>query len=200
MTVPAPHPASRRICLFGGTFDPIHKAHLRIASEAVSAHHLDRILFIPAARPPHKQQSQVAPFEHRFRMVELACQGWPLFEASRLEAREETNYSIDTVEHLRRQLSPSDVLLFLIGSDAFDEIETWHRWQDLVRQVDFIVVSRPGAEFRLPAGARVERLEGLSLNISSTDIRERLARGQPTPELPAAVRAYIDQHHLYGAP
>jgi nicotinate-nucleotide adenylyltransferase len=186
--------------LFGGTFDPIHNAHLRIASEAVSAHHLDRVLFIPAARPPHKQQSQVAPFEHRFRMVELACQGWPLFEASRLEAGEEINYSIDTVEHLRRQVQSSDVLLFLIGSDAFDEIEAWHRWQDLVRQVDFIVVSRPGTEFRVPPGARVERLEGLSLNISSTDIRERLAQGKPTPELPTVVRAYIDRHHLYGAP
>jgi nicotinate-nucleotide adenylyltransferase len=173
---------------------------LRIADEAVRAHHLDRVLFVPAAHPPHKLHSQIAPFEDRFRMVELACQGWPLFEASRLEEGEGSNYSIDTIELLKPSLSVSDKLLFLIGSDAFDEIETWHRWQDLVREVDFIVVSRPGAEFRIAPGARIERLEGLALNVSSTDVRERLARSEPTPELPRAVRAYIDRFHLYGAP
>lgn len=200
MTAPSAGPALRRICLFGGTFDPIHKAHLRIADEAVRAYHLDRVLFVPAAHPPHKLHSQIAPFEDRFRMVELACQSWPLFEASRLEESEGSNYSIDTVEQLKPSLRPGDTLLFLIGSDAFDEIETWHRWQDLIREVDFIVVSRPGADFRTPAGARVKRLEGLALDVSSTDVRDRLARREPTPELPPAVRAYIDQRHLYGAP
>jgi nicotinate-nucleotide adenylyltransferase len=197
---PPASPVTRRICLFGGTFDPIHNAHLRIAAEAVSTHHLDRVLFVPAAHPPHKFNADVASFEDRFRMVELACQGWPLFEASRLEEGEGVNYSIDTVERLKPTLRANDVLLFLIGSDAFDEIQTWHRWQDLVREVEFIVVSRPGAEFHVPSGARVHRLEGLALTVSSTDIRDRIARGEPTPELPPAVRAYINRRHLYGAP
>lgn len=185
------------VCVFGGTFDPIHNAHLQIASEAVAAFHLDRVLFVPAANPPHKQASQMTPFEHRFRMVELACEGRRMFEPSRLEEGEGASYSIDTIEHLKPSLKSADTLYFLIGSDAFDEIESWHRWQDLVREVQFIVVSRPGARFRIPPDARVHRLDGLALHISSTDIRERLARHEATPEVPASVRAYIDAHRLY---
>jgi nicotinate-nucleotide adenylyltransferase len=192
-------PQSRqRICVFGGTFDPIHNAHLQIASEAVSEFHLDRVLFVPAANPPHKQASQMTPFEDRFRMVELACEGRAIFEPSRLEAGKGTSYSIDTIERLKPALEPGAQLFFLIGSDAFDEIETWHRWQDLVREVEFIVVSRPGAHFRTPPRARVHTLEGLALQVSSTDIRDRLARGESTPELPGPVRAYIERRHLYG--
>jgi nicotinate-nucleotide adenylyltransferase len=132
-------------------------------------------------------------------MVELACEGRPLLEPSRLEEGEGASYSIDTIERLKPSLASGDTLYFLIGSDAFDEIESWHRWQDLVREVEFIVVSRPGAHFRIPHRARVHTLEGLALQVSSTDVRERLARHQPTPELPAAVRAYIDTHCLYSA-
>jgi nicotinate-nucleotide adenylyltransferase len=183
--------------VFGGTFDPIHNAHLQIASEAAAAFHLDRVLFVPAANPPHKQASQMTPFEHRYRMVELACEGHPIFEPSRLEEGIGTSYSIDTIERLKPSLKPGDTLYFLIGSDAFDEIESWHRWRDLVQKVDFIVVSRPGAHFRVPQGARVHTLDGLALQVSSTDVRERLARHLPTPELPSAVRAYIDAHCLY---
>lgn len=191
--------SGRRICLFGGTFDPIHNAHLHIAGETARHFRLDRVLFVPAANPPHKQSFQVTPFEHRFHMVELACKGYPNFEASRLEEGEGASYSIDTVEKLKPSLQHGDALFFLIGSDAFDEIETWHRWRDLVREVDFIVVSRPGNEFRVPPDARVHRLDGLALPVSSTGIRDRLSRGEPTPELPAPVRTYIDEHHLYGA-
>jgi nicotinate-nucleotide adenylyltransferase len=187
------------VCVFGGTFDPIHNAHLQIASEAAAAFHLDRVLFVPAANPPHKQASQMTPFEHRFRMVELACEGQAMFEPSRLEEGEGASYSIDTIERLKPSLRPGDTLYFLIGSDAFDEIESWYRWQDLVREVDFIVVSRPGTRFRIAPRARVHRLDGLALQISSTDIRERLARHEAIPELPPAVRAYIDAHGLYSA-
>jgi nicotinate-nucleotide adenylyltransferase len=191
--------SAQRVCVFGGTFDPIHNAHLQIASEAVSEFALNRVIFVPAANPPHKQASQMTPFEDRFQMVELACEGRSSFEPSRLEEGEGTSYSIDTIDRLKPALEPGDKLFFLIGSDAFDEIESWHRWQDLVREVEFIVVSRPGAEFRIPTGACVHRLDGLALQVSSTDIRDRLARGEPTPELPAAVRTYIDNHGLYEA-
>ena len=96
-------------------------------------------------------------------------------------------------------IGPDDKLYFLIGSDAFEEIETWHRWQDLVRLVDFIVVTRQGYQDKTPSGARIHRVDGLDLPVSSSDIRARLAAGQTTPELPASVRHYIDSHRLYEA-
>jgi nicotinate-nucleotide adenylyltransferase len=187
----------QRICLFGGTFDPIHNAHVRIAKEATAGFNLDRVLFVPAGRPPHKELSQIAPYEHRYRMVELVCKGVPKWEASRLEEGNQASYSINTVERLRTTLAPTDRLFFLIGSDAFDEIKTWHRWQELVRTVEFIVVSRPGATVRVLPGARVHTLNQLALPVSSTSIRDRLIKGEPTPELPDVVRQYIDAHHLY---
>jgi nicotinate-nucleotide adenylyltransferase len=191
--------APQRICLFGGTFDPIHKAHIRIAKEARHRFQLTRMLLIPAANPPHKTASQLTPYEDRFAMVVLACKGASGLEASRLEQGEGHNYSIDTVERILPNLKQDDKLFFLIGSDAFEEIETWHRWTDLVRLVDFIVVTRQGYSDKVPPGARIHRIDGIDLPVSSSDIRARLAAGQTTPELPTAVRQYIDTHHLYGA-
>lgn len=189
-----------RTCLFGGTFDPIHKAHVRIGQEALSAFRLDRVVFVPAGNPPHKDPASLAPFEDRLRMVELACKGNPRFEVSRMEAGTERSYTVDTVARFAKCLRPGDRLFFLIGSDAFDEIETWHEWQELVRLTEFIVVARPGHECRTPPGTLVHRLDGLALPVSSSGIRNRLATGGPTPELSQAVRRYIDANGLYGAP
>lgn len=187
-----------RICLFGGTFDPIHIAHLRIANEALKNFTLNRILFVTAASPPHKNGETVTAFEDRFRMVEIACTPYPSFVASRLEASGGPNYTIDTVERFRKDLLPADELFFLIGADAFNEITSWHRWEELIGLIQFIVVSRPGQEYALPEGALVHRLEGLDLNVSSSAIRERLASGEAVPEVPVEVREYIVQRGLYG--
>ncbi len=187
-----------RICLFGGTFDPIHIAHLRIANEALKAYTLNRILFVPAANPPHKGSTVLSPYEDRFRMVEIACAPYSSFVPSRLEASGDQNYTIDTVERFRTDLLPEDQLFFLIGADAFDELLTWKRWQDLVHLVQFIVVSRPGKDYLFPEGARVLPLEGLDLPISSSDIRARLSTGETVSEVPAEVREYIAQRGLYG--
>ena len=188
-----------RVCLFGGTFDPVHNAHLMIAREAVARFGLSTVLFLPAGHPPHKQLSQVTPYRHRLRMVELACASEPRFQVSTLEQGDQFSYSIDTIEALRRTLAADVELSFLIGSDAFDDIETWHRWRDLLEAVEFIVVSRPSHDFRVPPGGQVQRLDGLALPVSSTDIRARIAKHEPTPELPPAVRQYIDENHLYGS-
>jgi nicotinate-nucleotide adenylyltransferase len=196
--MPAPKRKGRRICLFGGTFDPIHEAHLRIAEEAVTTFSLDSVLFVPAANPPHKDLSAVTPYEDRFRMVEIACAPYPQFEPSRLEDSAERSFTVETLRRFRPQLAPEDALLFLIGSDAFEEIETWKDWREVIAMAEFIVVSRPGAEFRIPAQARVHRLPGLHLEVSSSTIRARLAAGEPTPLLPALVRQYIEEHGLYG--
>ncbi len=186
-----------KLAIFGGTFDPVHVGHLTVAKEAARQCELDRIWFVPASHPPHKGGVAAAPYEDRVRMLELACQHEPLFHVSRLEEGECVSYSIHTVEKVRASLADQDELYFLIGADAFAEIQSWYRWQDVVRLVRFIVASRPGHGYRIPPGARVHRLETLALPISSSELRARLAAGEAPPEIPPPVLAYIRQHGLY---
>jgi nicotinate-nucleotide adenylyltransferase len=182
-----------RTAIFGGTFDPIHRAHLVVAGEAADALGLDQVLFIPAAHPPHKEAG--TPYEDRFRMVELACAGDPRFVASRLEEGRQTSYSIYTIERVKAM---GGEVFFLVGADAFAEIRTWYRWADVVSAVEFIVVTRPGHNYESPPGARVRRLDTVALPASSSEIRQSLARGETPPELPTRVVEYIRARGLYG--
>jgi nicotinate-nucleotide adenylyltransferase len=129
-------------------------------------------------------------------MVQLACAEDPRFEASNLEEGSATSYSINTIERIRQTLHP-DPLYFMIGADAFAEIQSWHRWQDVVRSVIFIVVSRPGSLYQIPAEAQVLRLEDIELQVSSSEIRRRLGTGETGVPVPAAVAEYIHEHALY---
>src|SRR5579863_3661659 len=181
-----------RTAIFGGTFDPIHSAHLVVAREAAEAFSLDRVLFIPAANPPLKEAG--ASYEDRYKMVELACAGEPRFVPSRLEDGREKSYSIYTIERVKAM---GGEVFFVIGADAFAEIQTWFRWQDVVRDVEFIVVTRPGHEYLSPPGARVHRLETVALPVSSSEIRTALARGETPAELPDGVLEYIRAEGLY---
>ncbi len=186
-----------RLAIFGGTFDPVHRAHIAVAREAADRFHLDRVLFIPAARPPHKQHGAHAPYAHRVRMAELAAAGDPRFHVSRLEEGTLRSYSIDTIEKLRAEMAPTDELFFIIGADAFAEIQTWRRWLDVARAVRFLVVSRPNAQYAPPPEALYERLDTLSLETSSSDIRRLLAAGERPEELAPEVLDYIKEHDLY---
>jgi len=186
-----------RLALFGGTFDPIHSAHLTVAREAADAFALDQVWFVPAAHPPHKSDHKGASYEHRLRMVELACKEDPRFVASRLEAGDRKSYSIDTVERVQAM---GEHPYFIIGADAFAEITTWHRWRELIALADFIVVTRPGHQYATPPGARVHRLDTVALPVSSSDIRRRLAAGEIPLELPGTVAAYIADNGLYEFP
>ena len=188
-----------RIAIFGGTFDPVHDAHLAVAREAAEAFALDHVLFVPAKNPPHKVGDLHASFDDRMRMVELACAADLRFEASRIEDRPGRSYSYDTVVQVRELCGPSAHLFFLIGADAFAEIRSWHRWQELVALVEFIVVSRPRRAFDEPEGARVQRLDTLELPVSSSAIRKSLERGELDVPIPASVRAYIQSNGLYQA-
>lgn len=185
-----------RLALLGGTFDPIHEAHLALARAALKKFSLDKVLFVPASQPPHKSGVTHAAYADRVRMTELACASEPRFEVSRLE-QDTISYSIETITKVRAPLVPSDELFFIIGADAFAEIETWRRWREVVAGVTFIVASRPGHVCRIPEGARVERLE-MKLPYSSSDIRRALAAGESPAEVPGEVMDYIRQHGLYG--
>lgn len=185
-----------KLGIFGGTFDPIHNAHLTVARESARHCGLERVLLIPAANPPHKTGAR-APYEDRLRMVKIACGGDPVLEASGVEAGEEKSYSFHTIEKLRAGRGPGDRLYFIIGADAFSEISTWFRWEDVVRAVEFIVVARPGATYAAPDGAKVHRLDTLALFVSSSDVRHELAEGRAPDVLPEAVLRYIRDHRLY---
>jgi nicotinate-nucleotide adenylyltransferase len=186
-----------KLAIFGGTFDPIHRAHLAVAREAASKFSLDRVLFIPAAHPPHKAGVTHASYEDRVRMVELACEDDPRFQASRLEEGTGRSYSIDTIRKVRAGMAPGDELLFLIGADAFAELDTWRNWEEVARSVTFVVVSRPGREYRLFPGVRTERIDTLDLPVSSSEIRRALAAGEQPDDVPPEVLQYIREHRLY---
>lgn len=183
-----------KTAIFGGTFDPIHSAHLIVAREAADTFSLDRVLFVPAANPPHKETG--AGYEDRYKMIQLACAGEPRFIPSRIEEGTEKSYSIYTIQRVKA-MPDSGQVFFVIGSDAFAEIRSWYRWEDVIRETEFIVVSRPGHNYSIPAGARVHRLETVALPVSSSETRQALARGETPDELPPAVNQYIRAHGLY---
>jgi nicotinate-nucleotide adenylyltransferase len=143
------------IGLFGGTFDPVHRGHMALARVALQHYKLNRIYFVPANIPPHKQNQPLTPFVHRFAMLALATAEEKAFVPSLLEAAEETapnrkgpqekpNYSIDTIRRLKQGFKPTDKLFFLIGMDAFADIANWHQAEALFRECEFVVASRPG--------------------------------------------------------
>lgn len=187
-----------RLAIFGGTFDPIHQAHLAIAQEAAERFRLDRVLLVPAAHPPHKTGVTHTPYEDRVHMAELASGGRPYLEVSRLEEGTVFSYSIDTIEKVRARMAPDDELFFVIGADAFADIRTWRRWRDVARKVRFLVVSRPGGSYDVPPGVCLDRLDNLKLPISSSEVRRTLASGGRPQEVPPPVLQYILEHGLYG--
>lgn len=185
-----------RLGIFGGTFDPIHDAHIAIAEAARDAFALKRILVIPAANPPHKAGA-IASYEHRYRMVELACAGRQALEPSRLEAGEQQSYSISTIERIRAEVGPHCRLFFLIGADAFADITTWRKWREVVASVEFVVVTRPLAAYDVPEGATVHRLDHVRMPVSSSAVRDALASGVRPDSLPYPVYEYIEKNRLY---
>ena len=192
------------VAIFGGTFDPIHRGHVEIARAAANRFGLEQVLFIPSGRPPHKRDHPEAGYEHRFRMAALACQADPRFRPSRLEAPDRGSsprYSVDTVRRVGDQLVSGEKLFFITGSDAFAEVTLWYEWRRVAAAVEFIVVSRPGADFRAaeaPSEISAHWLGGVELPISSTGVRESLRSGANTAELlPPEIAEYIVRQGLY---
>jgi nicotinate-nucleotide adenylyltransferase len=186
-----------RAAVFGGTFDPVHNTHLAIARAAREAFGLAKVIFVPAANPPHKHAGASAGYEDRLRMLELACAGDAHLEVSRIEAdASKRSYSILTIERLLAD-GAGTPLAFLIGADAFAEIRTWHRWRDVVAKVQFIVVTRPGAAYTIPEGAMVHELPGFASPISSSAVRAEIGSGAVAGGVPPAVLHYIRERGLY---
>jgi len=206
MTADGPDPASGRLGLFGGTFNPVHWGHLAVADAAREAFGLDRVIWIPAGDPPHKPDLDLAPQEDRLAMVALAVAGDPTFDVSRLELdRPGPSYTLDTLRHFAAQGWPPERLFFLTGTDAMRDLATWHRPDEVLRAAQFVVAERPGtplASLRevLPAAwfARLKPFPAPRVEISSTDLRDRVRAGESLQYLvPEAVEQYIREHRLY---
>jgi nicotinate-nucleotide adenylyltransferase len=196
-----------RIGVMGGTFDPPHLAHLAIASDACARLGLERVLFIPAAAPPHKESGGPTPPAARLAMTELAVEHDMRFVASGLEIERDLVYTRDTLAAVAGRF-PERELFFIMGSDSLLQFDTWHDPDDIVALGSLVVAPRPGddavavreAASRWDSG-RVTLLDSPLLGISSSLIRERVAAGLPVRYLvPEDVELYIAEHGLYSAP
>ncbi|MFT7228603.1 MAG: nicotinate-nucleotide adenylyltransferase, partial [Methylophilaceae bacterium] len=148
----------RLVGIFGGTFNPIHFGHLRMAQELASALAMDEVKFIPSANPPHKDNVMVS-VEHRSAMVKLAIADNPLFSLDELELnREGSSYTIDTLVSLRESLGQGTSLCLMMGSDAFVNLNTWYRWQELLDYAHIVLVQRPSAQPQEALPTEVEAL------------------------------------------
>lgn len=211
--------------ILGGTFNPIHLAHLRIAEEVREACHLDSILFMPAATPPHKLVADAVTFTHRLAMIEAAIADHPGFQVSDLEARRSgKSFSVDTLD-LLRLADPAGERYFIVGLDSFRDIASWKDYTRLFELANLVVTARPGVELPDPlaalpvavqndfcydgklknlrhrSGNAVIFLEETRLDISSTLIRRKVAAGESIRYLvPPTVAAYIVDHGLYQSP
>jgi nicotinate-nucleotide adenylyltransferase len=217
------NPQSIRIGLFGGAFNPIHFGHLRAGLEIQEAFSLNRLLFIPTAVPPHKETHNLLPFAHRLKMTRLAITGHPLLQVSDVEKkREGKSYSIQTVRFFRETLDPGADLFFILGIDAFLEIETWRSYRNLFKLCHFVVMDRPGYRrdhlqtfilekispdvlyfpkenrFLHPAGRSIHLFPVTLMDISSTRIRQLRQNNQTIHYLlPEKVEDYILERKFY---
>ncbi|HEV2580150.1 MAG TPA: nicotinate-nucleotide adenylyltransferase [Ktedonobacteraceae bacterium] len=220
-------PVTRRIGVIGGTFDPVHYGHLVIAEEVYAALDLEEMVFVPTGQPPHKPDRVVTPAEHRLAMLERAIAGNPHFSLSRVDVdRAGPSYTVETLRLLRQQweaqaqqaddverieLSGSIALYFVIGWDSLEYLLTWHDPAGILEQLDYLVaVKRPrynedgtiyldALETRLPGlKQRLLVVSAPQLDISSTDLRARVAQGRPIKyQLPESVEEYIREYGLY---
>jgi len=209
--------------LLGGTFDPLHIGHLRCAVEILEMFNLNRILFLPASKPPHKLNADITSFYHREQMIRAAIEGNPSFSFCDVEnSSEKTSYSVETVEHILKKYMENLDLYFILGQDAFHAIKTWKDWERLLLMCNFVVMTRPGYEnkglesilpadfasrfsfdeqsngFKGPSGHSIFFRPVTFLDISSSDIRRRVNEGTSIAYLvPDTVRHYIAKNMLY---
>jgi nicotinate-nucleotide adenylyltransferase len=194
-----------KIGLLGGTFDPFHFGHLAAADAAIDCADLDRVLFMPAAQPPHRPPAIASPHQ-RLEMCRLGIEGEPRFEVSDIELkREGPSYTVETLEEMRRE-QPEDELLLILGWDAAKLFSTWHEPEKVRELATIVVVARPGS-----GAPRVEDLKGVGLDkakvvlcltttpdVSASEIRKAVGAGEPIRgKVPKAVERFIAEHRLY---
>jgi nicotinate-nucleotide adenylyltransferase len=200
---------TRRIGVLGGTFDPVHNGHLSIANALRAALDLERVVWVPAGRPPHKTGQIVSSDRDRLAMLELALAGSAVDQIDTIDIeRSGPSYTADTLEILTQRFAPAR-LFFLMGEDSLRDLPTWHDPERLLRAAELAVAARPGVDADLESVARqvptvrgrVHLVPTEEIAISSSGIRRRVRENQSIHGLtPAAVEAYIQDHGLYTRP
>jgi nicotinate-nucleotide adenylyltransferase len=195
-----------RIGVFGGTFDPVHQAHLILAEQAREQAALDQVWFVPAGRPPHKTHRELTSFAQRAEMLSLALSGNPAFRVDELEKdRAGPSYTADTLDELHRRY-PEHEWFLLIGGDALRDLPGWYQPDRIVARATLLVMGRAGSDIgqieewqnKLGKQARVQILKAPLMEISSTDLRQRVGEGRSIRYLvPRAIEAYIHDKGLY---
>jgi nicotinate-nucleotide adenylyltransferase len=197
-----------KIGLFGGSFDPIHRGHIQPVLEAVEQAGLDRVIYLPTGRPPHKPNRRLAPALARYAMTEMALLEHDRLWVSAHELSEAApTYTVDTLRHFA-EIYPSDELHLVIGGDSFAELETWYRFKEILELARLVVLARPKAAStataaeRQPtavAAARVQHIDNRPVEVSSTEVRILLARGQRPPNgwVPDPVVDFALKYRLY---
>ncbi len=201
-----------KIGVFGGTFDPVHLAHLIVAEQCREQANLDQVWFVPAARPPHKTDKEISAFDRRSDMIQLAIAGQPVFRVNALEKdRPGPSYTADTLEEMQRA-NPGVELHLILGSDCLPDLPGWHDPIRIVRQASLLIAARPGwavwSEVELRTALKLPddvplRMQVASIpliDIASRDLRRRVAEGKSIRYfVPAAVEAYIADKQMYWA-
>jgi nicotinate-nucleotide adenylyltransferase len=194
---------SARLGVFGGTFDPIHLGHLIVAELTRGLLGLDRVVFVPARRAPHKSGAGASP-EHRLRMTGIAVEDNPHFEVSDVEIRREgPSYTVDTLRSLRGRNPAGTEHYLLLGADSARDLETWREHDELLRDSNVVILGRPGVEDRELPGSVASRATVLPtplIGISSTEIRRRVRSGETIRYLVTEpVERYIRSQGLYAS-
>ncbi len=199
-----------RIGIFGGTFDPVHVGHLILAEQCREQARLDRVLFIPSARPPHKVDQPLTPFHHRVEMLNLALAGQPSFQVDELEKdRPGPSYTVDTLRLIGEREANAELFLIL-GADCLPDLPAWYQPTRILEQAGLLIVPRPG--WVVHSADAVRKAVGLPgdrplryqvvgvplIEIASRDLRRRVAEGRSIRyQVPRAVECYIEHHRLY---
>lgn len=189
----------QRIGILGGSFDPVHNGHLRIAKSFLDSGLIEKLLVIPAPSPPHKHDLRVS-FQHRFTMLQLAFQNWDRVEVSDLEKKlPAPSYSIQTIQNLQHEY-PESIFYLCLGEDSLIHFHTWHRYRDIIGRVTLLVAERPRFESSLIEKELLEKtifVDHIPVDLSSTEIRESSDNPKESNRIPGSVQEYIQSHNLY---